>query len=353
MTLTPLLPIRHKQGDFFIAEIFDNLPIKDDMAGMEHPLFTLSKKPDNRILRYKNGNTTVEMQPSAFGLPNIMDKDILLYCASVIMDKINSGEYPPQTLRLSLNDLLVATNRHTNDRGYKYIKLALNRLTGCMLKTNIKTGRTSQGEMFHLVERAKYLESHRVKDRIVGVEITLSDWFYNSLIAKEVLTINREYFRLRSPLDRRLYEIARKHDQHMREGGSWSISVENLHAKTGSASTLRRFRQSIKASVETNHLPDYLLFLDGKDIVHFRRKAQGKVIEQANDETIIDNPLFLDVEITNALSERDIEKAKKVAGRADIYGLWADFREYNMTKQNQLDNVTASFIGWCKKKKIN
>ena len=180
MAITHLLPIRHNEGDFFVADIFDNLPFKDDMASMEHPLFTLSLKTDMRILRYENGDSSIEMQPSAFGLPSIMDKDILLYCASIIMNKINRGEYPPKTIRLSLHDVLVATNRHTNNRGYQSIKKALNRLTGCMLKTSLKTGRTTQGELFHLIESARYLESERVKGRIIGVELTLSDWFYNS-----------------------------------------------------------------------------------------------------------------------------------------------------------------------------
>ena len=351
MTLTPLLPIRHKQGDFFIAEIFDNLPIKDDMASMEHPLFTLSKKPDMRTLRYDNGNASIEMQPSGtFGLPSIMDKDILLYCASIIMEKINNDEYPPQTLRLSLNDLLIATNRHTNDRGYKFITQALNRLAGCMLKTTIKTGRTRQERGFHLIESYGFLESQHVKDRKIGVEITLSDWFYNSLVAKEVLTINREYFRLRSPLDRRLYEIARKHDQHIKKNGSWAISVGNLHAKTGSKSTLKLFRFNIKKLTNTNHIPDYQLFVDDNDVVRIERSKKTKTSDQDNN-SVTDEPLFLDVELTTALSEKNIEKAKKAAGRADIYGLWADFREWNMSQQNDIKCLEAAFIGWCKKKR--
>ena len=352
MALTPLLPVRHNEGNFFIADIFDNLPFKDDMASMEHPLFTLSQKPDMRTLHYENGNASVEMQPSSIGLPSIMDKDILLYCASVVMAKINQGEYPPKTIRLSLHDLLVATNRHTNDRGYKFIKKALNRLTGCMLKTSIKTGRTSQGKMFHLVESAEYLESERVKDRIIGVELTLSDWFYNSLIAKEVLTINKNYFRLRSPLERRIYEIVRKHEKHIKESASWSISLEKLRLKSGYSAELKYFNRSIKKLCDTNHLPDYLLFLDEKNIVHFSLKNEDFKVVQEDEETEHQYLLALDTEITHALSDADITKAKKAAGRADIYGLWSDFRQYNMDANNQLDNVTAAFIGWCKSKRI-
>lgn len=351
MTITHLAPVKYKQGDFFISEIFDNLPFKDDMASMEHPLFTLSRKPDMRTLVYKNGNASIEMHPSSIGLPSIMDKDILLYCASVVMNKINQGEYPPRTIRLSLHDLLVATRRQTNGKSYEIIKRALLRLTGCMLKTSIKTGRTSQGKMFHLVESSEYLESERVKGRIIGVEITLSDWFYNSLIAKEVLTINPKYFEISSPLERRLYEIARKHDKHMKEADRWSISLENLCLKSGYNSELRYFRKSIKKLCDTNKIPDYFLLLDAKNIVHFSLKNDGgEVIEE--EEAEHQYLLVLDTEITHALSEADIAKAKKAAGRADIYGLWADFRQYNMNANKQLDNVTAAFIGWCKKHRI-
>ena len=350
MALTPLLPVRHNQTDFFIAEIFENLPFKDDMASMEYPLFTLSKRPDMRILRYENGDASIEMQPSAFGLPSIMDKDILLYCASVVMNKINHGEYPPQTIRLSLHDVLVATNRHACGKGYKFIKQALNRLTGCMLKTNIKTGKTSQGKMFHLIESAEYLESEYVKDRMIGVEITLSDWFYNSLIAKEVLTINKDYFRLRSPLERRLYEIARKHDKHMKKSKCWTISLENLRLKSGYTASLKHFKQAVKKICSSNHVPDYSLSLDDKGMVAFTLKSA--VIETPKDKNGNDDvPAFLAEELAHALTGADITKAKKAAGRADIYALWDDFRAYNISKNSKLDNVTAAFIGWCKKKR--
>lgn len=346
--MTPsLLPDRHKQDDFFIAPIFENLPYKDDMASMEHPLFTLSKKPDMRTLHYENGDASVEMQPSAFGLPSIMDKDILLYCASVTMNEINKGNHPPKTIRLSLHDILVATNRHTNDRGYQFIKKALNRLTGCMLKTTIKTGRRVQGEMFHLVEKSRYLESERVKDRLIGVEITLSDWFYNSLIAKEVLTINKDYFRLRSPLERRIYEIARKHDKHMKKSKHWIIGLENLRLKSGYTASLKHFKQAVKKICSSNHIPDYSLSLDDKGMVLFQRNET--LVDTAKKEG--NDDLFLPLELTHALSSENINKAKKAAGHADLYALWDEFRTYNINKGTVLENVTAAFIGWCKTKR--
>ena len=39
-----LLPDRHPNLDFFVLDIADAVP-KDDMATMEHPLFSLATKP--------------------------------------------------------------------------------------------------------------------------------------------------------------------------------------------------------------------------------------------------------------------------------------------------------------------
>ncbi|MCB0633944.1 MAG: replication initiator protein A, partial [Lewinella sp.] len=220
-----LLPERHPTKDFFIADIFDNLPFKDDIASMEHPIFTLSKKKDLRDLEYRYGDVRISIQPTSDGLPNIFDKDVLLYCGSMLMEQINKGTIPPKTLRISSHDLLVATNRPTSGEGYTLLKKALDRLSGVKIKTNIKTNKREITERFGLIDKYTIIESSRVKKRMVRLEITLSDWFYNSIIGKEVLTINREYFRLGKALERRLYEIARK---HCGKNPEWSIGLKKL-----------------------------------------------------------------------------------------------------------------------------
>ena len=48
------------QGDFFICDMPWAVP-KDDMASMEHPLFTLATRPDRRILRYEHGDALIEI----------------------------------------------------------------------------------------------------------------------------------------------------------------------------------------------------------------------------------------------------------------------------------------------------
>ena len=64
-----LLPDRHPNLDFFVLDIADAVP-KDDMASMEHPLFSLATKPDMRHLEYRSGDNVLKIRPSGLGLPN-------------------------------------------------------------------------------------------------------------------------------------------------------------------------------------------------------------------------------------------------------------------------------------------
>ncbi|MFN3847737.1 MAG: replication initiator protein A, partial [Paracoccaceae bacterium] len=81
--------LQGRGGDFFVCDIFDALP-KDDMASMEHPIFSLSTRPDRRILSYSHNGVDVTVVPSVRGLATLFDKDILIYCISQLMAAVNA-----------------------------------------------------------------------------------------------------------------------------------------------------------------------------------------------------------------------------------------------------------------------
>src|SRR3546814_9274207 len=58
---SPLLPDRYPQQDFFVCDVFDAAP-KGDMASMEHPLFSISTKPDLTAREYRSEEHTSELQ---------------------------------------------------------------------------------------------------------------------------------------------------------------------------------------------------------------------------------------------------------------------------------------------------
>ena len=311
-----LLTRKHPNKDFFVADIFDGTPLKDDTASMEHPFFTLSKKPDMRILEYRNGNTTVEVIPSVLGLPTIMDKDILIYCASLLMQEQNAGREPPRCIRFSAHDYFKATNRADNKISYQLLENGLQRLAGCRVQTTIKTNRDKELSNRGLLEGYDYIKSHRIKDRLVRYEILLSEWYYHAILGKEMLTINDDYFLLKKGTERRLYEIARKHCGRQ---DSFQIRLENLFAKTGSTGTLKRFRFNLKQTIEDGDIPDYTFALNDNDLV---------TITNANKRPVSPSEQFaggkLALGAINALRKPTIAKVHEII--EDAYTGWT-FKE--------------------------
>src|SRR6185312_1702243 len=148
---TPLLPDRRAIQGYFICDVADAIP-KDDMGSMEHPIFSLATKPDIHVREYEHNGVKVAVMPSALGLATIHDKDILIYCISQLVAKMNAGVELQKTLHLKAYDLLVSTNRNTDGRGYEQLKSALDRLSGTRIRTNIKTGEQEVTEGFGLID---------------------------------------------------------------------------------------------------------------------------------------------------------------------------------------------------------
>jgi plasmid replication initiation protein len=71
----------------------------------------------------------------------------------------------------------------------------------------------------------------------------------------EVLTLHRDYFRLRKPLERRMYELARK---HCGQQDDWAISLNLLRKKTGSASSDKEFRRLVGEICDENAKHDHM-----------------------------------------------------------------------------------------------
>jgi plasmid replication initiation protein len=69
---------------------------------------------------------------------------------------------------------------------------------------------------------------------------------------------------MRKPLERRIYELARKHCGRQDQ---WRVSVEVLHRKSGSASPRRVFRAMLREMIEADALPDYHLEEEPGDIL--------------------------------------------------------------------------------------
>ncbi|CAB3802591.1 hypothetical protein LMG28614_05652 [Paraburkholderia ultramafica] len=330
---SPLLPVRHA-ADFFVCDVFDGA-MKGDTAAMEHPLFSLSKKPDMKVRRYENGDRWLEVRPSVKGLANVFDRDILIYCISQLVAAKNAGKPISRTLQIKAHDLLICTNRDTSGRGYTALRDALTRLQGMQMETNITTGGVEEMELFSLINRGKIVRATR-DGRMLEVEIQLSDWMWKSVEALEVLTLDRRYFQLAKPLERRLYEIARKHCGNQ---SRWPIGLDNLRNKCGSQSTLKEFRRMFEDIIEDDkthdHMPEYAFEMVSSDQVVVKPKL-GKA-------PTLPRPSLM-------LKTETYETAKTLAPGWDIHAVEADWRDWVAKKNIVPDRPDGHFLAFCKRR---
>jgi hypothetical protein len=329
----PLLPIRHPEQDMFICDFGDVIP-KSDIASIEHPLFTLSTKPDREIRHYEHNGNTVEIAPSALGLATIHDKDILIYCISHLMKGINEGESPSRKVRFKAHDLLVTTNRQTGGEAYKRFNSALKRLSGTRIETNITTNGQEIIEGFGIIDSYKIVVDDPKTKRMIELELTLSEWLYNSVIGQEILSINRDYFRLRKPIERRIYEIARKYCGNQKK---WHIKLKNLHKKVGSSSPLKTFKLQLKHIIKNNHLPDYQIAFDGDRVAFYSKNYKDEIdISQDKSKTFI--------------QPETIEKAKRILQQKyDVYAVEYEWRSWWISSgKPELKSPDGAFINFCK-----
>ena len=293
-------------------------------------MFSLSTRPDLRVLFYDHNDVSIQITPSLRGLATIHDKDILIYCISQLMAAVNAGRAISKVVHLRAHDLLVATNRDTSGDGYKRLRDALERLAGTRITTNYETGGHEVTSGCGLIESWQIVRRSR-GGRMSSVTVTLSDWLFRAVQAKSVLTLSRDYFRLRKPLERRIYELVRKHCGRQ---PSWLVSVQVLHKKSGSASPRRVFRKMLRDMIISGHLPDYQMLEDPGDMIRFERRDQ-----------------VIDAIKAPAVSPEALEVARAVAPGMDVYALQEEWQaSWRRRGAARLYAPDKAFLGWLAKR---
>uniref|UniRef100_UPI002AFE2823 replication initiator protein A n=1 Tax=Paracoccus sp. TaxID=267 RepID=UPI002AFE2823 len=216
-------------------------------------------------------------------------------------------------------------------REYQSLLDALDRLEGTRIRTNIVSGDEEQIDGFGLIDASSIRRKHGLDGRLLWCEVKLSDWVFNAIRKEEVLTLHRDYFRLRKPIERRVYEIARKHCGQQR---TWRITLRKLLLKTGSQSPEKRFRQMIKQLVQHDHLPDYnVTFDEAEDMIIFTNRgtmAPAPMIEGR----------------VPPLKPDTYERARQVAPGWDVHYLERKWRDWIFEPPRDAD---GAFVGFCRK----
>ena len=165
---------------------------------------------------------------------------------------------------------------------------------------------------------------------MILVTVTLSDWIYRSVLSKSVLTLSRDYFQLRKPLERRVYEIARKHCGRQTE---WRVGLETLLKKSGSTCPRRVFRKMIRDMAEEDGLPDYSLRLAEGDVVVVRARGRGAGAGEADPR----------------LGAEAHARARRAAPGYDPYWLEAEWlRLWRASGRPELRDPEAAFLAFAR-----
>lgn len=134
----------------------------------------------------------------------------------------------------------------------------------------VATGDEVTTQNFGLIEWYDYnRKGSGMSERLRYLDLKLSDWMFRAVESAEVLPINRDYFRLRRPIDRRLYELARK---HCGKQPTWRVNAALLQKKIGSKQDDKHFSAHLRELASSNDLPDYQVKLQFDNVIFTRRE---------------------------------------------------------------------------------
>lgn len=230
--------------------------VKGERSIMEFPFFHLAKGRRMQPIVYQDDRVAIEVNPSSIGVATIYDKEVLLYIASLMVEKMNRGERPEQDFVFTGHDFLRVVGANRSARSYERIAKALERLQGTQIKTNIEAGGEGEDGFFSWVSEAKvqYARSANGEKRLKAIKVRLCDWLYRAILKDlRILTYDRGYFSL-SPIERRLYELARSHCGNQPR---FIIGLEKLRRRVGCEDTLAKFRRTLAKVESEDNIPEY------------------------------------------------------------------------------------------------
>jgi plasmid replication initiation protein len=348
------------QVDLFLDQLVD-APIKDERSLMEFPFFSLQKRPRTEPFIYDDGAVQITIDAGSKGIATIWDKDILIYLASLVNDRIERGAPVDRTIQFAAYDFMRVTGRGTGKRAYELFLDALHRLRSTNIQTTIMAGGETDRRGFGWIEDWHVFErtNRHGKKVMAGVEVTLNRWMFNSIVKdRRVLTINRDYFGLTMGLERRLYELARKHVGSQQE---WFIGLSRLAEKCGTTGSLRKFKYRISEISKRKNIPDYSLELIDSDavmtpfktrqqpLVRFTPQKTEPTIEvKSKPKTKTTSAPAQDVGKPGRVSIHTYEKARELFPGYSIDFLEDRWQGWTMSKGEQLKNPDKAFLAWCR-----
>lgn len=252
------------QLELFALEILDfEFSLKDEIDGMTLPIFAINQKSQqDKLYTWIRHDGKVKMRVEAVaGRPTQHDKDLVIFVISALMHEYNVSGKVPDVIDMHTRHYLIGTDRQVGGSQYSQFEGTLKRIQHMtvVVDTDNDDGTKTINKQFAYFTGSEVIVKSKT-DQVLAVRLKISDWLKGQISNKNVLTMNRDYFKLSGSLERRLYEIARKHCGRQ---GLWRVTLPVLCNMTGSASTLKLFKQQLGRIIEADSIPDYRLSIAG------------------------------------------------------------------------------------------
>jgi plasmid replication initiation protein len=253
-----------------VASVDTDSPLEGQINGqvdlMAYPFFGLSKTPSKRAIRFVEGAVSVEVRPSEKGVATIYDKEILIYLASLAMERLERGETFDGVLTFTAYDFFkLAGLSGASGKNYQRLAGSLDRLQGTQVRTTIETGGVNIDGWFSWISEAQIIFSRMAngQKRARAFRVRITDWLVRAIVADgSVLSYDQSYFTL-TAIERRVYEIARAGCTQAGPDGTVVLGLNLLRQRVGVTSPLKKFRQLMAQIIEKDDLPTYhVRFID-------------------------------------------------------------------------------------------
>jgi plasmid replication initiation protein len=240
---------------------------------MANPLFSCDQKKRTEPIEYRFYDSEgherfVQVTANAtYGMATQRDADIIRYAISKIGEIGQQTGHYPDTIEETAYSVLKALRRNTAKRGYDWLREAIERLSGHLIKTNTFT---ANSETIFLDNIAGFEWVEDESRTIKKLKIRLPKQLIKAIRDKHILALDSLVIIESGSLKKRLLELVQV---HMGTKNEWEIGLTKLKAVLPYQDTLRLLKQDLKRC----DLPYKLTFRMSsckKQIIHFQRSPK-------------------------------------------------------------------------------
>jgi len=249
------------QFDLFIADALD-IKVKGDISMGADNFFSVSKNPRyTPIVQYQTKGRVTVTPTAGRALATLYDEDLMLFLISQLVNRMDTGGGLGSTIQFFGRDFYKFMRRSSyGGSDYQKIWDGLDRLHNTLVEVTLDDSVVVEEEIdkgdlqFHWLADIGRKYKVRSDGSQYGhlFEVSVPPRLLKAIRSRKVLTYDKAYFKINSPIERWMYRFVRKSVGQGKDERFKFWSYERLHEKSASEDSLRQFKQTIKRILKRN-----------------------------------------------------------------------------------------------------